>query len=667
MALSRGKAIYKKKDGILSITDDQKAVTWAPLPGTGSAVVSLAIQNITSEWPAHPVSAPSNDKLIDLPDLQQTPDSSPKVMLKIFEKVPNSQGEPVPYLFQFSSTTDARTEANAVKDLLSRLISEVRTNDPNLPRPAAGSGAAVATDGSGGASAAMSFASAANAKPAAARWFSDSELKADIELQQSLLKEKDQTELRTTYMDARAAKPDSISDAVFNSQFWSTRTSLLRAHAIEINQKKGTYNVLSTVKPRTVDGELKLDMKLEQVQMILEQHPLVKRIYNDTVPKKLSESEFWSRFFLSKLSKKLRGERVSENDNPDAIFDKYKEEENTMAFTSKIMSQQVPHYIDLEGNEENQGGFKSGNRKDVEMRPRSNIPIVRTLNSLSEKIMENVAPSDPGATVATVDEETYDELALRDLRGDAQENRIILNVKEQSRFFSNQKSAPSADAQLYEKQVPSEVLFDVQSDLDTLQEDGAGGIDLHAGIGVDEESDSDEETVKKPYVGVRASWMAVQKQVLEGVAQRRAETYGNTSDEGTPMDIPADIAQRAFLTNATTMEFLKQFWGAFLSGDPERAQELAYHAESLKNSAVRIEAIADEAEAARDKIIEQRKKDIYAHFKKTGKKIRWKAEWVGGGRQAVLVLLEPTMDALRTAQNMYQGALQAEGIQPSTE
>lgn len=49
MALPKGRAAFKKKDGILAITDDQAAITWTPLPGTGQPTVSLSIANITSE------------------------------------------------------------------------------------------------------------------------------------------------------------------------------------------------------------------------------------------------------------------------------------------------------------------------------------------------------------------------------------------------------------------------------------------------------------------------------------------------------------------------------------------------------------------------------------------------------------------------------------------
>ncbi|KAL1903673.1 RNA polymerase II transcription factor B subunit 1 [Sporothrix stenoceras] len=652
----QGNAAYKKKEGILAVSDDHTRVTWTPV--AGGSPVTLATANITN--------------------LQQTPDSVPKVMLKIFEKIPGTEGEPTSYLFHFNSPTDARSQANVVKDLLSRIISDSRVNDPSLPKPisAAGTpqpdagtpsstGKAKASDAGAGLSAAMSFANTVAAKPAGERWFDDSQLKVDIELQQSLMKK--EKALHQTYMDAQKSKPESISDAAFNSQFWSTRTSLLRAHAIETNQKKGAYNVLSTIKPKTVDGELKLNISLEQVQMILNQHPLVKRIYNENVPR-ISESQFWSRFFLSRLSKKLRGERVLDSERADPLFDRYDEADDTIA-SSLILSSHVPHIIDLEANEENQGGFKSGNRKDKEMRPRSNIPIVRTLNSLSEKIMATVAPSDQDPTTSTqADVDAQEELTLRDLRGDVETNRIILNVREQSRFFSDNNATSSQDQAVYEKQVPSEVLFDVQADIDTLEGDGAGGIDLHAGLGIDEESESDDEnTQRADHVGSRAARQAAQKQVLAAVSQKRAELYGHSSDEQTPMGIPAETAQKAYITNATTTEFLKQFWNAFLSGDPDRAQELAYHVESLARSMARIEAVADEAEEARNKFIEEKKEEIRVLYGKTGRRIKWRPEMIGGGRKAVCVLLGPTISSLETAQNLYKAALAAEGLKPSTE
>lgn len=589
-------------------------------------------------------------------------------MLKIFEKAENG-ADPVTYLFHFN-TSEAKAEAKAVKDVLSRLLADLRANDSSIPRPTAGtltatgSSTPVGGGGGGSASASMAFASAVNSQPSSTRWFDDSQLKADIELQQSLMK-KDKN-LHQTYVEAISTKPESISGAAFNSQFWSTRTNLLRSHAIEINQKRGAYNVLSTVKPRTVDGELKLNISVEQVQMIFAQHPLVKRIYNENVPK-LSEAEFWSRFFLSRLSKKLRGERVTDNDRPDPLFDKYDVGENTQGFQSKIMAQTVPHIIDLEANEENQGGVRSGNAKDVEMRPRANIPIVKTLNSLSEKIMANVAPSDANVDDGQGLYDTYNELALRDLRGEAKEHRIMLNVKEQNKFFSKRESAPSANARIFAKQNPSEVLSKLRRALQGSEAAGADRTGLQAAIDFDDESDSDDDEQKRSHVGSRAAIKAAEKEVMDGILQQRSQKYGHASDATSPMGIPPHIAAKCALTHATSIEFLHQFWNAFLSGEPDRAGELQYLGESLERSAARVAAVADEAEVEREATIRRRKQEIRDHFDRTGKRIRWKPDMVGGGRDAVVKMMQPVLDALDKAQRDYSRALAAEGIQISTE
>ncbi|KAM0739920.1 hypothetical protein ACQRIT_005104 [Beauveria bassiana] len=634
-----GRTLYRKKDGILTITPDLQTVTWTPNSGD-PPTVSLPVPKITN--------------------LQQTPDGAPKVMLKIFEQS-SKGGDAITYLFHFN-TDEAKKEATSFKDVLSRLLSEARSVDPSVPRPAGLSTPQGASGAGGSASATMAFASSVNTYQSSARWFDDQQLKADIELQRSLMKK--DLGLNETYMDALSTKPESISVAAFNSQFWSTRINLLRAHAIESNQKKGPYNVLSTVKPRTVDGEMKLNISVEQVQMIFAQHPLVKRIYNENVPK-LSEADFWSRFFLSRLSKKLRGERGTENDTTDAIFDQYDINENLQHVQSKIMSQQVPHIIDIEANEENQGGFKSGNAKDVEMRPRADIPIVKTLNSLSEKIMANVAPSD---TPNDARAEYYRDLALRDLRGDAQEHRIMLSVKEQNKFFAKHDSSPSSNIKDFSKQNPATVLLKMQGVFKREAIDATTGMDLQAAIHFDDGSDSEEdEPPKKKQSSSRRAIIGAEKDVLNGILQQRSQKYGHASDAKTPMGLPSIIVERCTLTHATTVEFLHQFWDAFLSGDPDRAGELQYLAESLKRSTSRIQVVADNAAADRDETIRRTKQEIRDHFEKTGKKIRWKSDMVGGGRDAVIKMMQPTLNALAKAQADYARALAAEGVQISTE
>ncbi len=580
-------------------------------------------------------------------------------MLRIFEKSPEA-AEAVIHQFHFNSPTNPRGQANAIKDVLTNLISAIKTNDASVPRP----------NGMGPASGSMAMASAANSKPGsgASRWYDDAQLKTDIELQQSLMK-KDPA-LHRTYMEARRTKPDTISDSQFNSQFWSTRTTLLRAHGVEINQKRGAYNVLSAVKPRQVDGELKMNLTVDQVQLIFSQHPLVKRVYDENVPK-LNETDFWSRFFLSRLFKKLKGERIVEADGTDPTFDRYLGGDDDGGLNQKLLAAHIPNIIDLEGNEENQGGTKSGNRKDFTMRPGSTakVPIIRTLNSLSEKIMAHVAPSDidPSAPIG-MDEGTFNSLALRDLQGDAEENRIMLNIKEQSRFFSSDKSSISEEAALYAKQVPAKVLSGMRTDVDPtfMDTDATGGLDLQKAIGVLDDSESDDDEERVPHVGSKASLADAQRQILEGIATRRAEIDGS----GTQSSL-AGLSQRMFerltLTQATTTEFLHHFWLLFLSGDPDRATELAKMVETLDRAMDRINAVAADAEKEREELIAKQKQHIKDVWQQTGKKMHWNPNSVAGGEKVVKEMMAPTIRTLQKASKEYRKALAAEGLSVLSE
>ena len=584
-------------------------------------------------------------------------------MLKIYEK-PSDTAEAAAHTFTFDSPSNPRGEANAIKEVLTNLIATTKAAAAK-----AKDAIELRANGAGSTSAAMAIASAVMSRPTSgtARYYDDTQLKTDIELQQSLMK-KDPA-LNRTYMESRRTKPGTISDSQFNTQFWSTRTSILRAHAIEANQKRGQYNVLSAVKPRQVDGELKMNISAEQVQLIFSQHPLVKRVYDENVPK-LNEMDFWSRFFLSRLFKKLKGERINPDTDPtDPIFDRYIESSNDMGPSQRLLSSHVPHIIDLQGNEENQGGSKdiSGNRLDWTMRPTdvSRIPIVRTLNSLSEKIMAHVAPSDVDpADPIGMNEETFNSLALRDLQGDEQENRIMLNIKEQSRFFSNEKSDVSAEAALYANQVPHDVLSELQVDVDPswMNDDDTGQYNLRNAIGVLDDSDSeDDEENKVAHVGSKASMMDAQKQILEGITARRVE-FDSSSTESSLSGLSERIFDRLTLTHATTTEFLHHFWVIFLSGDSDRAGEIAKMVETLERAMDRINAVAADAEKERNECIMKEKQRIKDLWEQTGKKKKFDPSSVGGGEKVVKEMMEPTIQTLQKASKEYRKALAAEGI-----
>ena len=571
-------------------------------------------------------------------------------MLKVFAQFP---GVPAPeaHVFSFTSASQARAEADVIKDALSKAI------QTDALAPAAPGGVSS--------SAAMAIASAVSSTLGAGRdtstLYDDDQLKSNVELQQSLLKAN--PPLSKTFMESLRTKPDSISNSQFTSQFWSSRAHLLRAHAIERSQTRGAYNVLSTIKPRTEENTIKLSISKEQIQLIFSQHELVKRAYDENVPK-LSEEVFWSRFFQSRLFKKLKGEKILEADPTDAVLDKYLALDEDLERSRRILAAHIPHIIDVEGNEQNHSQRK-GNQPDFSMRPTSvdRVPIIRTLNSLSEKIMSHVAPNDidPSAPIG-MDEETFNTLALRDLQADAEENRIILNIKDQGRFFSSDKADDSsADTLLYSQQDPTQVLQSIRTDLASK---GGADVDMASAIGVDDDSsDSDPGDPHPSHVGSKASLRGATTRLFDAIAQQRAQNEDlaprglSSAQAASTCDLSPTIFDRLSLTHATTTEFLHHFWLAFLSGDSLRAEEIARLVETLDRAMDRIRAVADDAEAERRKEVEKLKKQVRDHYERTHKKLSFHPDSVKGGAKVVNQLMGPTVSAIGVALRKYKEAL----------
>lgn len=460
MAPPRGAAVFRKQDGVLAISKDRQAVSWTPnTPLDATPTLVIAVSSITN--------------------LQQTPESSPKVMLKIFTQS-KGETEPVGQVFNFSSPANGRAEANAIKEALTTAIQAYKA--------AQNSDAAT----SGASSAAMAIANALSSSRGGNVWDDDKKLKSDLDLQQSLMR--DDPILQRTFEESRKLKPESLSNIQFTAQFWASRVHLLRAHAISRSQARGSYNVFSTLKPTSDGGDKRLSLSKEHVHLIFAQYPLVLRVYDDVVPKPYDETAFWSRFFQSKLFKKLRGLKIEQNDATDAVLDQYLDAEEFSGGRQTQREMQVPRIIDMEGNEENHSQRK-GNAPYRELRPQSldKVPIIRSLNNLSEKLMAQVAPSDvdPSQPIG-MDETTYENLRLRDLAGDPEQNRIILNVRDQSQFFTDSEDAADNVQEL--KSLPP---LDPHAVIKTVCEDlahafpqpGAGVIRVD---GFDQDEDEDD-------------------------------------------------------------------------------------------------------------------------------------------------------------------------------
>ncbi|RPB20788.1 BSD-domain-containing protein [Terfezia boudieri ATCC MYA-4762] len=613
-AVVKGAVAYKKKDGTLALTASQTEVTWTPAVTGAAQPLIIPIASITN--------------------LQATPATSANCMMKIFQSTP--EGPVLEYKLSFTSPTNARGELEELKKALTVVIQAHKN-----PAPAGGAIPALGTPTPGvsvaGTPAALAIASALSGGRDTDVW-SDARLQADSALQQDLLKH--DADLGRTFFET------VLKGSITAAQFWSTRTHLLRSYAIERNQVKGAYNVLSTMKPKTVDNAVRISLSREQIQDIFRQHPLVKRVYDENVPK-ISEGDFWRRFFSSRLFKKLKGEKILPGDGYDDIVDSYLNAGDEANSRKKQRVNAVPNFINLEGNEQHTSQAK-GNRPDVTMRPEriENVPLIRTLNSISMKIVDSVNPIDKGFS----EDRAMEELALSDLRGDAEVERIILNIQDQRRFFSQQEGNVMGD-EIFKKD-PGKVLRRLRNGLGSH-----GALDLAAAA-----------VVASRKGGHIRSAMG---QITQAISDRGCHFYDTATiaavNSGSPPpdalninleDIPRPIHDALTLTHATTTEFLHHFWLAFLSGDEKRAADLQTLVGSLRRSGDRVEAVAKQAEEEKEKEKERRKQAALAEYKATGKKRRKGVDDnIPGGRKLVEEILGPTMKAVEFAVGKWEEAV----------
>lgn len=606
------------------------------------------------------------------PDLQQTPVTAAKASIKIVVKEPSPQAGN--HTLTFTSAA-ARDDQQTITSTLRKWIESSKQQAAPSPAPAA-----PKADGSqgGGASAAMAMAqTVAAAGKSNEETYDDAKLLADTALQMSLLNSS--PALRQRFDRALLEKPDSVSVLQFSMQFWSTRVHMLRSHATERSQATGTYNVLSVIKSKSVNGTLMLNLTKEQIELLFRQHPIVLKAYNENVPP-LTEGDFWERFFHSRLMKKLKGERIQEKDVLDPKLDKYLSYDETADSYQDLLAASIPHFINIEANENNHSQ-KQGNRPDFTMNPAhyEKAPILRVLNRMSEKMMKEVPPSDANPHgPAGVDEETYKELQLRDLQLADDDNRVVLKVHDQSRFFSAGQSVhASTSAATYTKRTPAQALSTLQRDLGRFE--GNTGqtskVDLHSVIEINDQSSSDEEgsAPRKAKVGSKSSRKAASSQVMAALKKRRlhnddlsSSKSTATSERARELHLSEAVLDNLTMTHNTTVEFLHYFWAVFYSGDPDRANEVARLIETLDKSLDRIKAVADMAEAERVARVEQARRENEYSNQRERKKRKFDPEAIRGGAKAVNKIVDPLLRAIEAARSQYQKALKEQVARASS-
>lgn len=553
------------------------------------------------EW--KPIDEQEKDRSISIPlnsisALQSTKETSPKMILKVAYRVKPEDGGTEEVEKAFKLTFTNRPTMNNIKDSLQTIVARSRTRveGTSTPTPTPQPSVNKESTATPVPSSAIPSSSSSSLSFHTSQSLSDANLLKNFELQQKLLLEDRQ--LRDIF--TKSVMQFKLSPQIF----WSSRLNQLRTFALTISQNKGPYNVLSTIKPvATSDNQVNVNVTRDTINEIFLIYPIIKNAFDDLVPNKFSEGEFWSRFFNSKLFRRLRGDKISiNNSRGDVILDKYlyidqnyqekastapqKEDnvDNKPANSLKkgrksgfieppkfeemvVPEPNISKFLDLLGNEQD-NSQKLGNRPDITMRcdeaalnlfDKQKKPtfgnenemaiLMRNMNKLSTKMMSmssmenNAKPEDSvdGLSASEVNE-YQDELDLHDLNEIENLQYIRLNINPDVAKGVNLDNGENGD-----KNVSKEEINDyLRSQL------------FQGQIKLTDTYTSRSEEIER--TSMEIAMLIKQNFRTFKLINKETDSTGNNI-------VPNALIQEIITYNITIVEFLSHFWKIFLHGN----------------------------------------------------------------------------------------------------
>jgi hypothetical protein len=231
-----------------------------------------------------------------------------------------------------------------------------------------------------------------------------------------------------------------LNGLLSEDEFWSIRQNLLENE--KFTQKKGqASSSLADIRPTHNEGnDIKYTMTTEVIHSIFIHYPSVKKAYDENVPNKIDEKEFWKRYFSSKFFHRNKTQGKSHIDTKDPIFDKLLDEDNFLGPSEKEI-ENVPLLIDLTTTEQNQfEGY--GTKPDFTMiggSSNSNIQLIRKFNHHSEIILNSLHSINKEDKIE-MDNEIKKNLVFDDLTTKKKEFQTPLQIKDQNHYFESQIS-----------------------------------------------------------------------------------------------------------------------------------------------------------------------------------------------------------------------------------
>ncbi|KAG0056139.1 RNA polymerase II transcription factor B subunit 1 [Gryganskiella cystojenkinii] len=434
---------FRKRPGTLFLTN--KRLAWVPQGGL-----------------APTVSVPHSE----IKGLFVTAEGAAKVMMKIAEMKPDTS-----HGFVFTAAA-ALTERDSFKEGISGILAARQAlANANNGASTSVSSTAAGSSPTATSSPTMSDASAPGTPRLGAgsgpggmrRGLNGSGPSQEMKLRFALLKQN--KELAMLHKDLVMGKH------VSEEEFWETRKHLLRNKAVMDQQQKGQSSAWLDLKPETGESnDVKYVMTPQVIHSVCQQYPSIKRAYDAFVPDKLSEAEFWKRYFQSRFFHRSRSGRGA-NEPDDDIFDKAlaEDEEETRSAPKRIKLDHINRLLDLSTTEEDH--FESYTSPDSTMaagktkESKEAMPLIRRFNRYAQRVLNStVGPKKPSTGSDALNMSGVERaIVMEDLQEQKEASKIVLDIQDTRRYFESQ-GGDAKSSKIPEGQDPADILSHFYND-----------------------------------------------------------------------------------------------------------------------------------------------------------------------------------------------------------
>ena len=197
--------------------------------------------------------------------------------------------------------------------------------------------------------------------------------------------------------DLRLVYSKLVPDTLSEEEFWISRSDLIEKENSVQEQRIGMSSAMLTdLKPNSEINRHVYRLTPQVIHQIFVEYPMVRQVYEEHVPHKITEKEFWERYFQSNYFHRIREQNTSSKplagrttraDYDDMFFAC---ENVRVDSVPTIQLDNIDASVDLSLDEENYPGF--GTPLDSKMEASvldKSISLIRRYNRHSVLVLEN--------------------------------------------------------------------------------------------------------------------------------------------------------------------------------------------------------------------------------------------------------------------------------------